>query len=139
MVYLLLMFALTQTPSTDVTVTGCVQRAPGNLEQGKHFVLMNASNSPMGGDAAGTTGQANDAPKPKEDASPVEARRYTRETGGVSYLLEGKTNFEEHAGQRVEITGTIGDRVKSSLLKPSMAAPIQRLQVTRLRIVGPHC
>jgi len=136
---LLLSFAFAQAPTTDVTVTGCVQRAPANLEKGKPFVLMNASNSPMGGDVGTTGTQGDTAAQPNKDASPVESRRYVRETGGVTYLLEGKTNFEEHAGQRVEIKGTIGDRVKASSAKPTMAQPVPRLNVKELRVVGPHC
>ena len=114
MMLLLLMLALAQTPSTDVTITGCVQRAPDNLEHAKRFVLM--------------TGE-----------SPAARRDTSRETGGVTYLLEGKTNFEPHAGQRVEITGAIGERVKSTPTKPTMAQPVQRLQVTALRVIGPQC
>lgn len=114
MVFMLLMLALVQPPTTEVTVTGCVQRASDNLEHAKRFVLM--------------TGE-----------SPADRRNASRETGGVTYLLEGATNFEEHAGQRVAIKGAIGERVAVPPTRPTMAQPIQRFKVTALHVVGPHC
>ena len=130
-----------QPPSTDATITGCLQRAPSPLAKDGAFVLMNASNSPFGG-SAGTTIETPD--EPARGREPIERRPgqsdARQETGGVTYLLKGGADFEGKVGQRVEITGTIGREIATRPPDlPTMKPPIRTVQVKRLRAVAPSC
>ncbi|HZP47870.1 MAG TPA: hypothetical protein VFB07_05025 [Vicinamibacterales bacterium] len=133
--------AAQRASTTDATITGCLQRAPSSLSKQGSFVLMNASNSPMGGSVDTTT----ETPaEPARGHEPIERRPgqsdARQETGGVTYLLEGRADLESKIGQRVEITGTLGREVTTRPPDlPTMAQPVRTVKVKRVRAIAPSC
>ncbi len=130
-----------QSSTADATITGCLQRAPSALAKDGQFVLMNASNSPMGG----STGTTVETPaEPARGREPIERRPgqsdARQETGGVTYLLKGGADVEAKVGQRVEVTGTLGGEVMTRPPDlPTMKPPIRTVQVKRIRALAPSC
>src|SRR3954471_16666373 len=145
--------------SATVTIVGCVQREQSTASLGvkspSGFLLMNASNSPFGG------GLPNDPEKPTATAgaqqaqggADAQARSGDPEPGraggaavspGLTYLLDGK-NIDRHAGERVEVRGTLQPTTtKLPLMKDSArgGAPAnlpQRLVVQSLRTLSKDC
>jgi hypothetical protein len=146
-------------PTATVTVAGCVQREQSTAALGvkspSGFVLMNVSNSPLGGGlpndpetpAATTGGQQ---PQAGTDAQPRSADPQPGRAGGaavspgLTYLLDGK-NIDRHAGERVEVRGTLQPTTtRLPLMKDSArgGAPAnlpQRLVVQSLRTLSKDC
>ena len=129
-----------QTSTTESRFTGCLQRTPSNLEKEGRFMLMNASNSPLGG---ATEESTTAVPPPQRGAEPIERRPgesdARQETGGVSYVLQGGSNLESMVGQRVEVTGAIAGEVRVPPTRPTTKQPTQKLRVTRVRAIAATC
>ena len=130
--------AAQQTRDVEATITGCLQRAPASFVKEGRFVLMNASNSPLGGESADRT-----PPEPARSTEPLVSRPgesdARQETGGVSYLLVGFSDLDARIGQRVEVTGTIGAQVKAPPTIPTTQRPFMKIQVKRVRAIAPAC
>jgi hypothetical protein len=146
-------------PSTTVTVAGCVQREQSTAALGvkspSGFVLMNVSNSPFGGalpndperPAATAGGQQ---PQAGSDAQPRSGDPQPGRAGGsaispgLTYLLDGR-NIDRHAGERVEVRGTLQPTttklplVKNSARGGAPANLPQRLVVQSLRTLSKDC
>lgn len=128
-----------QGPTTELTISGCLQRAPSSVADKGRFMLMNAGPSPLGGKAA-TTGAA---PEPSRTDESVQHRRgepdARQETGGVMYLLEGRSDLESKVGRRVEVTGTLGPQVDVPPFRPTLARPMRQVRVKQVRSIAPGC
>lgn len=138
------------------------------------FVLMNASTSPAGGSpAAGSTDTGGAEPKtensPDGSGGGGNARRSTgipdqepsrkaasgtqsgqRSGGGgvspgVTFLLENYPDLAAHAGERVELRGTLVSPTQQPALSPdrsgggNSARLPQQMRVTALRTIAPNC
>jgi len=136
--------AAAQQNSTEARITGCLQRAPASVERQGRFMLLNASNSPLGGSATQDVAPTAVRPEPSSpEPAPIQHRATEsdarQETGGVDYLLIGGSDLESKIGQRVEVTGAIGSEVKVPPTRPSAARPMRTVQVKRVRAIKPSC
>jgi len=129
-----------QPDSSDQHITGCLQAAPAGLQTQGKFVLMNASNSPLGGAAA------DEVTPPEPARGATESREHRpgesdarQETGGVWYLLQGGSDLESKAGQRVEVTGVIGPEVRVPPTRFATTRPIRTVRVKQVRAIGATC
>jgi hypothetical protein len=141
--------------ANEVTIIGCLQRDRGNALVGvkspSGFVLMNASSSPYGG-SAGTSGAERSAPgntgaadgsRPRSGDPPPSPAGGAGVSPGLTYLLEGG-DLAAHAGERVEVRGTLHPAVDKVPLVPKTAragAPAnpQRLRVVSVRSIAKDC
>jgi len=129
-----------QQSADDATITGCLQRAPSGVEKVGRFVLMNASNSPLGA----TANDEVQAPEPSRRPEPTE--RHPQEsgdrisTGGVTYVLQGNAaDLGTRVGQRVEVVGTIGSEVAVNATRLTTAKPMRIVQVKQVRAIKASC
>jgi hypothetical protein len=162
-----------------ITVTGCLQKSdqPGAVgttgttgSQAGSFMLTNATRSMSGAGAtsgagttagAGATAGAGTTPGATAGGGATAGAGATGATPGASamgsgssYILEGGTNLAQHAGHRVEVTGTLSPGAKpagttgaagagataaTGTAGSASAAGAQRLQVTSVRMVSADC
>jgi hypothetical protein len=138
--------AAAQTPSpsaskTDdktVTVTGCLQDGsamPAGSTTPAGFILANAmignASMPSSSSAVGTTGTAGT----------------TASARGTSYVLEGHdADLKSHVGHKIEVTGTIEPKSKTSAEPaptaagaPASTMTSDRLMVSSVKMVAAEC
>jgi hypothetical protein len=125
------------------------------LKSPSGFVLVNVSNTPFGGTlpddpeipaetAGATEAHANTAAQPRSGEPVPEPAGGASIGPGPTYLLDGK-NLEAHAGERVEVRGTLhATMTKLPLVKDSArgGAPDdlpQRLAVRSIRTLAKDC
>ena len=148
----------TSQGDASVTVIGCVQRERRNpilgVSSPSGFVLMNASTSAFGGsvdhdpETPTATGGATPAP-PAADPRPRSGDETPPRAGGagispgLTFLLDGG-DIAPHAGQRVEVRGTLQPtKTKLPLMKDSARSGSpnlpQRLVVASIKTLAKDC
>jgi hypothetical protein len=130
-----------------LTVTGCVEQAQRNgslagTPVGTSAVSPNTADDEANSQAPVDRYLLTGATRRGGEASGSTAPAATTSSNLTSYALQGQeAELREHAGQRVEITGTVSPSPKETLPgdRAALASGVQRLTVESLKVIGASC
>ena len=128
-------------------VTGCIERAQRNgslagTPVGTSSVSPNTADDDANSQAPVDRYLLTGATRRGGERSGSTAAAATTSSSLTSYALQGReAELREHAGQRVEITGTVSPSPKETLPsdRAALASGVQRLNVESLKVVGASC